>query len=142
MSSPGMRVSPSTCCSVDHGLTRTWSVLLSLVCTWFAPLPVCDHLQGVYIPPNRRWSTVFRVLFQQTNRQTNEDAKNSGWADDSDQKKSKKNQTRARWQRGVSRWYGRLHVQKLTLSVLNCAHVPGKSFHKWYIFDQFTPSLC
>ena len=35
------------------------------------PLPVCDHSQGAYFPPNRRRSIVFRVLFQQTNKQTN-----------------------------------------------------------------------
>jgi len=28
-----------------------------------------------------------------------------------------------------SSWYGRLRVQKLTLSVLCCAHSPGQSFH-------------
>jgi len=57
---------------VNHGLTSTWFVLLSLVCTSrFVPLPVCDHSQGVYSPPNRRRSIVFRDLFQQTNKQTN-----------------------------------------------------------------------
>ena len=40
----------------------TWFVLLPLVCTWFVPLPVCDHSRGVYFPPNRRRSMVFRVL--------------------------------------------------------------------------------
>jgi len=45
-------------------------VPLSLVCTSrCVPLPVCDHSQGVYFPPNRRRSIVFRVLFQQTNKQ-------------------------------------------------------------------------
>jgi hypothetical protein len=50
-------------------------VPLSLVCTSrCVPLPVCDHSvcdhsQGVYFPPNRRRSKVFRVLFQQTNKQ-------------------------------------------------------------------------
>jgi len=39
--------------------------------TWFVSLPVCDHSQGVYFPPNRRRSIVFRVLFEQTNKQTN-----------------------------------------------------------------------
>jgi len=35
------------------------------------PLPVCDHSQGVYFPPNTgRRSKVFRILFQQTNEQT------------------------------------------------------------------------
>jgi len=29
----------------------------------------------------------------------------------------------------ASRWYGPLRVQKLTLSVLNCAQSPGQSFH-------------
>jgi len=58
--------------SDKHGLTRAWSVPLSLVCTWFLPLPVCDHSQGIYFPAKRRWSIVFRILFQQTNKQTNE----------------------------------------------------------------------
>jgi len=41
------------------------------ICTWFAPLPVCDHSQGVYFPPNRRRSIVFLGLFQQkTSKQT------------------------------------------------------------------------
>ena len=31
--------------------------------------------------------------------------------------------------RHASRWYRRLRVQKLTLSVLNCAHAPVQSFH-------------
>jgi len=31
--------------------------------------------------------------------------------------------------RDASRWYGRLRVQELTLSVLNCVHSPGRSFH-------------
>ena len=39
--------------------------------TRFVPLSVCDHSHGVYFPPNhRRRSIVFRVLFQQTNKQT------------------------------------------------------------------------
>jgi len=38
----------------------------------FGPLPVCDHSQGVYSYSNMRWSIVFRVLFQQTNKHTNE----------------------------------------------------------------------
>ena len=38
--------------SVNNRLTRTWSVLLFLVRTWFVPLLVCDHSQGVYFPPN------------------------------------------------------------------------------------------
>jgi len=43
-----------------------------LVCTWFVPLPLCDHSQGVYFPSqHRRRSIVFRVLFQETNKQTN-----------------------------------------------------------------------
>ena len=50
-------------------LTSTWFVPLSLVRTWFVPLPVCDHSQKVCFPPNRRRSLVFRVLFQQTNKQ-------------------------------------------------------------------------
>jgi len=29
----------------------------------------------------------------------------------------------------ASRWYERLHVQKLTLLVLNCAHALWQSFH-------------
>jgi len=33
--------------------------------------PMCDHSQGGYFPPNKRRGTVFRVLFQQTNKQTN-----------------------------------------------------------------------
>ena len=57
--------------SVNHRLTSTWFVTLSLVRTWCVPLPVCDHSQGVYFPPNRRRSIVFRVLFQQTNKQIN-----------------------------------------------------------------------
>jgi len=32
--------------------------------------------------------------------------------------------------RDASHWYGRLRVQKLTLSMLNCAHAPGQSFHE------------
>jgi len=53
-----------------HPNNRARTVVpLSLVCTSrFVPLPVCDHSQGVYFPPNRRWSTVFRVLFQQTKK--------------------------------------------------------------------------
>ena len=42
---------------------------LSLVRTWFVPLPVCDHPQGVYFPPNIG-GVVFRVLFQETIKQT------------------------------------------------------------------------
>jgi len=57
---------------VNHRLTSTWFVPLSLVCTSrFVSLPVCDHSQGIYFPPNRRRSIVFRVLFQQTNKSTN-----------------------------------------------------------------------
>jgi len=37
--------------SVDHRLTSTWFVPLSLVCMWCVPLLVCDHSQGVYFPP-------------------------------------------------------------------------------------------
>ena len=40
--------------SVNHRLTRTWCVPLSLVRTWFVPPPVCDHSQGVYFPPNTK----------------------------------------------------------------------------------------
>jgi len=32
--------------------------------------------------------------------------------------------------RVASRWYGRLRMQKLTLSVLKCAHAPGQSFRE------------
>jgi len=32
-------------------------------------------------------------------------------------------------------------MQKLTLSVLNCAHAPGQSFHEWHFFDQLAPFL-
>jgi len=60
---------------VNHGLTSRWAqtvVPLSLLTTSrFLPLPLHDHSQGVYFPPNRRRSIVFRVLFQQTNQQTN-----------------------------------------------------------------------
>jgi len=58
--------------SNNYGLTRAWFVPLSLVCRWFEPLPVCDHFQGIGFPPNRRWSIVFRIIFRQTNKQTNE----------------------------------------------------------------------
>jgi len=37
---------------VNHTLTSTWSVPLSLIRTWFVPLPVCDHSQGIYFLPN------------------------------------------------------------------------------------------
>jgi len=40
----------------------------------------------------------------------------------------------------ASRWYGRLRVQKLTLSMLNCAHAPEQSFHGWHFFYQLAPS--
>jgi len=59
-----------------HATEREWArtvVPLSLVCTSrCVSLPVCDHSQGVYFPPNRRRSIVCRVLFQQTNKQTRE----------------------------------------------------------------------
>jgi len=58
--------------SVNHRLTRTWFVPLSLARTWFVPLSACDHSQGVSLPQHRRWSIVFRVLFQQTNKQKKE----------------------------------------------------------------------
>jgi len=61
--------------SLGPNLTRASThiqIPLSLVCTSiFVPLPACDHSQGVYFLPNRRRSIVFRVLFQQTNKQTN-----------------------------------------------------------------------
>jgi len=38
-------------------------------------LPVCDHSQGVYFPPNRRRNMVFWGLFQQT-KQTNKTKQN------------------------------------------------------------------
>jgi len=37
-----------------YRLTRTCIVPLSLVRTWFVPLPVCGHSQGIYFPPNTR----------------------------------------------------------------------------------------
>ena len=48
---------------------------------------VCDHSQGVYFPPNRRRSIVFRVLLQQTNKQTKKQTKQTkkqrpGWVGD------------------------------------------------------------
>jgi len=51
---------------------RLYVVVPCLWCTWFVPLPVCDHSQGVYFPPN----TGAAVLFfgfdsnKQTNKQT------------------------------------------------------------------------
>jgi len=54
--------------SVNHRLTSTWFVPLSLVGTWFVPLLVCDHSQGVYFPPKRRRSF---SGFLPTNKQTN-----------------------------------------------------------------------
>ena len=51
-------------------MTSTWYVPLSAVRTWFVPLPVFDHSQELP-SQHRRWSIVFRVLFQQTNKQTN-----------------------------------------------------------------------
>ena len=39
------------------------------------PLPVCDHSQGVYFRPIRWRSIVFRVLFQQTNKQNKQTRK-------------------------------------------------------------------
>ena len=54
--------------SVNHRLTRTWFIPLSLVCTCVVPPPVCDHSQGGYFPPNRRQSIVFRVSLQQKNK--------------------------------------------------------------------------
>jgi len=38
--------------SINHRLTGTRSVLLAFVPTWFVPLPMCDHSQGVYFPLN------------------------------------------------------------------------------------------
>ena len=37
--------------SVNHRFTRTCFVPLSLASTWFVPLSVCDHSQGVSFPP-------------------------------------------------------------------------------------------
>ena len=54
--------------SVNHRLTSTWFVPLSLVGTWFVPLLVCDHSQGVYFPSKRRRSF---SGFIPTNKQTN-----------------------------------------------------------------------
>ena len=52
-----------------------WQVRWLCHCLWyarrgFAHLPVCDHSQVVYFPPNRRQNKNFRVLFQQTNKRT------------------------------------------------------------------------
>jgi len=55
--------------SVNHNLTNTWSVPLSLVRKWFVPLPVCDHSQGVFFPPNTRGGIMFFGFY--TNKQTN-----------------------------------------------------------------------
>ena len=41
----------------------------------------------------------------------------------------------------ASRWYGRPCVQKLTLSVLNCAHAPGQSFHDWHFLIRLLSPL-
>ena len=38
--------------------------------TWFVPESVCNHSQGFYFRPDRKRSMVFRVLYQQTNKQT------------------------------------------------------------------------
>jgi len=53
-------------------------------------------------------------------------------------KKSKKNRPGPDG-RDASRWYGRIRVQKLTLSVLNCAHALGQSFHDGQSLDQIAP---
>ena len=42
--------------------------------------------------------------------------------------------------RDALRWYRRLRVQKLTLSVLNCAHATGQSFHDLHFLDQIALS--
>jgi len=53
-------------------LTVWWqnNFFWSAICTWFVPLPECNHSQGVYFPPNRRQSIIFRVLIQQINKQS------------------------------------------------------------------------
>jgi len=61
--------------SVNHGLTSTWSAPLSLVRTWFVPVPMCDHSQGVYFPPNTQEAEYSLSGFiQQTNKQTRGDS--------------------------------------------------------------------
>jgi len=44
-------------------------VPLSLVRTWFVPLPMCDHSQGVYFPPNTGECSFSGFI--PTNKQTN-----------------------------------------------------------------------
>jgi hypothetical protein len=51
-----------------------------------------------------------------------------GWEED--QKIKKKQKRPGPDGRDASRWYGRLRVQKMTLSVQNCAHAPEQSFHE------------
>jgi len=50
----GAKAPPLAACpSVNHRLTSTWSVPLSLVRTWFVSLSVCDHSKGVDFPLNK-----------------------------------------------------------------------------------------
>jgi len=54
-------------------------------------------------------------------------------------KRTKKKLARAGWPR-CPRWYGRLRVQKLTLSVFNDVKSPGQSLHHKHFIDQLAPS--
>jgi len=42
----------------------------------------------------------------------------------------------------TSRWYGKLRVQKLTLSVFNNVKSPGQSFNHRHFLDQLASSPC
>ena len=68
-----MRASPSTC----RVLAIDWEVRGLCLCLCLAhvkvPESVCDHSQGLLLPSrHREWNIEFRVLWQQTNKQTSE----------------------------------------------------------------------
>ena len=52
---------------------------LSLVRTWFLPLPVCDHSQGFYFPPNT-WGGLWVFGFY-SNKQTKQRVRNCKHSD-------------------------------------------------------------